>query len=71
MAEPEQGNTAQHMRDMKVYQAYKHNNRVARILLLRSMRNDIMLHFKRHHSTKVVWDAMKVQYGGTFTTTLR
>ena len=70
MAEPEQGNTAQHRRDMEVYQAYKRKDRVARILLLSSMRNDIMLRFERHRSAQPVWDAVKVQYGGTSTTRL-
>ena len=50
MAEPEQGNTAQHRHDMEAYQAYKRKDRVARILLLSSMRNDIMLRFERHRS---------------------
>ena len=56
---------------MEAYQAYKHKDRVARILLLSSMRNDIMLCFERHRSAQTVWDAVKVQYGGTSTTRLR
>ena len=71
MAEPKQGNTAQHRCDMEAYQAYKRKDRVARILLLSSMRNDIMLRFERHYSAQAVWDAVKVQYGGTSTTRLR
>ena len=47
MAEPEHGNTTQHRRNMKAYQAYKRKDHVARILLLKSMRNDIMPRFKR------------------------
>ena len=71
MAKPEQGNTAQHRHDMEAYQAYKRKDRVAHILLLSSMRNDIMLRFERHHSAQTVWDAVKVQYRGTSTTRLR
>ena len=37
MFELEHGNTAQHRRDMKTYQAYKRKDRVVRILLLSSM----------------------------------
>ena len=70
MAEPKQGNTAQHKRDMEAYQAYKRKDCVARILLLSSMRNNIMLHFEKHRSAQAVWDAVKVQYGGTSTTRL-
>ena len=29
-----------------------------------------MLRFERHHSAQTVWDAVKVQYGGTSTTRL-
>ena len=43
MAELKHGNTVQHRRDMEAYQAYKRKDRVARILLLSVMRNDIML----------------------------
>ena len=68
MAEPEQSNTAQHRRDIE---AYKRKDRVAHILLLSSMRNDIMLRFERHRSAQAIWDAVKVQYGGTSTTRLR
>ena len=71
MAKPEQGNTTQHRRDMEAYQAYKRKDRVARILLLSSMRNDIMLHFERHRSAQAIWDAVKIQYEGTSTTRLR
>ena len=60
MAEPEQGNAAQQMLDMEAYQTHKRKDRVARILMLNSMRNDIMLCFKRHHSAQAVWDAMKI-----------
>ena len=56
---------------MEAYQAYKRKDCVARILLLNSMRNDIMLRFERHRSAQAVWDAVKVQYGGTSTTRLR
>ena len=60
MIEPEHGNTTQHRHDMEAYQAYKRKDRVAHILLLSSMRNDIMLRFERHCSAQAVWDAIKV-----------
>ena len=68
MAEPEQSTTAQHRRDLE---AYKRKDRVARILMLSSMKNDLMLRFERHRSAQAVWDAVKVQYGGTSTTRRR
>ena len=48
MVEPEHGTTAQHRQDMKAYQAYKHKDRVACILILSSMRNDLMLRFENN-----------------------
>ena len=71
MVELEHGTTAQHKQDMEAYQAYKLKDRVARILMLTSMRNDLMLHFENNHSTMVVWDVVKIQFGGTSTTGLR
>ena len=46
MVESKHGNTTQHMRDTKAYQAYKRKDRVAHILMLSSMRNDLMLHME-------------------------
>ena len=54
MAEPEQGNTTQHRFDMEAYQTYKRKDRITRILMLGSIRNDIMLCFKRHSSAQSV-----------------
>ena len=70
MAEPEKSNITQHRRDMEADQAYKRKDRVACILLLSSMRNDIMLRFERHLPAQIVWDIVKIQYGETFTTRL-
>jgi hypothetical protein len=56
---------------MEAYQTYKCKDSVACILMLSSMRNDIMLRFERHRSTQSVWNTVKIQYGGTFTTRLR
>ena len=71
MDELEQGTTAQHRRDLEAYQAYKHKDPVALILMLSSMKNDLMLRFERHRLAQAIWDAVKVQYGGTLTARLR
>ena len=55
---------------MEAYQAYKRKDRVACILMLSSMRNDLMLCFEKHCSILEVWDTVKVQYGGTLITRL-
>jgi hypothetical protein len=36
---------------MEAYQTYKHKDHIAHILILNSMRNDIMSRFERHRST--------------------
>ena len=41
-AEPEQGNTIQHKRDLEAYNAWKRKNSLTRITLLSSMENDVM-----------------------------
>ena len=69
--EPEHGTTAQHRRDMEAYKAYKRKDRFARILMLSSMRNDLMLRFENNCSAMAVWDAVKIEFGGTSTTRLR
>ena len=56
---------------MEAYQAYKRKDRVARILMLSSMRNDLMFRFEKHRLVLAVWDAVNVQYGGTSTIRLR
>ena len=71
MVAPKHGTNAQHMRDIEVYQAYKRKDRVARILMLSSIRNDLMLHLENNRSAMVVWDTVKIQLGGTSTTRLR
>ena len=70
MVEPNHGTSAQHRRDMEAYQAYKRKDRVACILMLSSMRNDLMLHYESNRTAMAVWDAIIVQLGGTSTTRL-
>ena len=48
IVELEYGNTAQYRRDMEASQTYKHKVRVAHILMLSSMRNDLMLCFEKY-----------------------
>ena len=54
MVELEHGLTAQHRRDMEVYQAYKRKDIVTHILMLSNMRNDMMLRFENNHLAMVV-----------------
>ena len=56
---------------MKAYQAYKRKDRVSRILMLISMRNDLMLRFENNRSAMAVWESVMIQFGGTSTIKLR
>ena len=47
---------------MEAYQAYKRKDRVARILMLTSMRNDLMLRFENNRSAMALWDSVKIQF---------
>ena len=70
MVEPEHGMTAQYRQYMEAYQAYKRDDRVAHILMLSSMRNDMLLRFENNNSTMAIWDAVNIQFGGASTTRL-
>ena len=52
---------------MEAYQDYKRKDRVTRILMLSSMRNDLMLRFENNLLAMAVWDVVKIQFGGTST----
>ncbi|KAL5731755.1 hypothetical protein ACHQM5_004455 [Ranunculus cassubicifolius] len=51
--------------NMETYISFKEKERIARILILSSMRNDLMLRFEKHKSPKSLWDDVKLQLGGT------
>ena len=48
----EVGNTTQHKRDQKAYNAWKRTNSLARITLLGSMENDIIREFRNYDLAK-------------------
>jgi len=71
LVEPEEGNTAQHRRDLEAYQAWKKKNSIARITLLSAMADDLMCEFETHRTAQAMWIALKDKFGGTSTTKLR
>ena len=54
---------------MEAYLTYKRKDRIARILMLNSIRNDLMC-FENNRSAMAISDAIKVQFCGTVTTRL-
>jgi hypothetical protein len=68
MAQPERPATQE---AQTAYTAWKEKDRVARITLLSSMSNDLLMRFERFRTSKALWDAVKLEFGGTSTTRLR
>ncbi|KAJ4745000.1 Retrovirus-related pol polyprotein from transposon tnt 1-94 [Rhynchospora pubera] len=58
-------------RRVQANEDFRKKDRAARIMLLSSMSNDLLLRFERHRTTKDLWVAVKLQYGGTSTTRIR
>ncbi|XP_015381204.1 uncharacterized protein LOC107174654 [Citrus sinensis] len=71
LTELEQGNTAQHRRDLEAYQAWKKKNSNARITLLSNMQDHFMCEYEKYETTQEMWLALKDKFGGTSTTKLR
>ena len=71
MAEPGQGNTTQHRRDLEAYNAWKRKNSLTRITLLSSMENDVMREYRKYDVAMELWAALKERFGGTSLAKLR
>ena len=65
MAEHKQGNTIQHMKDLKAYNAQKRKNSLIRITLLSSMENDVMREYRKYDVIMELRAALKERFGGT------
>ena len=71
MMRPKNGNTAQHRRDLKVYESWVKKDRCAHFTMLSSMHNDLIGEFEDYPNAQEVWNQLRIAYGGTSTTTLR
>ncbi|KAL1219683.1 Retrovirus-related Pol polyprotein from transposon TNT 1-94 [Cardamine amara subsp. amara] len=71
MEEPEQGTTAQHIRDQEAYNAWKRKNSIAHITLLSCMQDDLMCEFEEYKTAKGIWEALKDKLGATSATKVR
>ena len=68
MIAPEDGNTAQHRRDREAYQSWLKKDPCVRFTMFISMHNDYIDKFEEHATTRALWDALKLKFGGTSTT---
>ena len=71
MPEPDQGNTTQHRRDLKAYNAWKRKNSLARITMLSSMESDVMREYHKYDRAMKLWAFLKERFDGTSLVKLR
>jgi transposase InsO family protein len=71
MTRPEDGNTAQHRRDLEAYQSWFKKDRSTRFTMLSSMHDDLIGEYETFQNAKDTWDQLKFDFGGTSTTRLR
>ena len=71
MMRPENGNTAQHCRDLEAYESWVNKDRCASFTMLSSMHNDLIGEFEDYPNAREMWNQLKIAYGVTSTTRLR
>ena len=68
---PENGNTAQHCRDLEAYESWVKKDRCACFTMLSSMHNDLIGEFEDYPNAQEMWNQLKIAYEGTSATRLR
>ena len=71
MNEPEEGNTAQHRRDLEVYKAWKKKDSIAKGILISAMEDDLMIEYEQYPTAHEVWVALREKFGGITASKLR
>ena len=71
MNEPEEGNTAQHRRDLEAYKAWKNANSIARGIIVSFVFDDRIHKCGGFPTAHVMWAHLRGMYGGTSITHLR
>ncbi|GAV85274.1 UBN2_2 domain-containing protein [Cephalotus follicularis] len=71
MIRPPEGNTAQHRRDLEIFEAWPKKDRCARFTLLSCMHDDLIGAYEHCATSMVMWDQLRFDFGGTFVTRLR
>ena len=67
----ENGNTAQHRRNLKAYKSWVKKDRCAQFTMLSSMHNDLVGEFENYPNAQEMWNQLKITYGGTSATRLQ
>ncbi|GAV80005.1 UBN2_2 domain-containing protein [Cephalotus follicularis] len=71
MTRPPEGKTAQHHRDLEVFEAWSKKHRCARFTLLSCMHDDLIGAYEHCATAKAMWDHLRFDFGGTSVTRLR
>ena len=71
MAEPEEGNTAQHCHDSDAYQRWRFKDRSARITILCCMHDNLIGVFETYPTANELWEALRQKFGTTSLAKLR
>jgi hypothetical protein len=71
MTRPEDGNTAQHRRDLETYQSWFKKDRSTRFTMLSSMHDDLIREYEAFQNAKDMWGQLKFDFCGTSTIRLR
>ncbi|XP_047269149.1 uncharacterized protein LOC124898926 [Capsicum annuum] len=68
---PEEGNTAQHRRDLESYKAWKKDDSITRGIIVSSVVDDLIHKCKEFPNANVIWAHLQGTYRGTSVTRLR
>ncbi|GAV83646.1 UBN2_3 domain-containing protein [Cephalotus follicularis] len=71
MTRPPKGSTAQHRRDLEVFEAWSKKDSCARFTLLNCMHDDLIGAYEHCPIAMEMWDQLRFDFGGTFFTRLR
>ena len=71
MTRPEDGNTAQHRRDLEAYQSWFKKDRSTHFTMLSNTHDDLIGEYETFQNAKGMWDKLKFDFSGTSTTRLR
>ncbi|GAV60284.1 UBN2_3 domain-containing protein [Cephalotus follicularis] len=71
MTKPPKGSTAQHRRDLEVFEAWSKKDHCTRFTLLSCMHDDLIGAYEHCPTAKEIWDQLLFDFGGTSVTRLR
>ncbi|XP_075080296.1 uncharacterized protein LOC142165820 [Nicotiana tabacum] len=71
MSHPDEGNTAQHKRDLETYNVWKKKDSTIREIIVSSVADDLIYECEQYPTAQAMWAYLREAYGGTTVTRLR